>query len=205
MNILSEGKSKKRTYKKSAVTRERICRISLDMMKDKGFQGTTIRDICKKANVSVGTFYSYFPTKNDLLTDIFDMGNTYFDDVVMADLVGKAFSEQLILLSRHYARLNIMTSLDIVKVLYNPDNSWFLQHKGMQEALDVILSEAKESGEIPADSDIKHLADLIFSAFRGVCFSWCLKNGEFDLSGAMAEMATMILPGLNKKAISTKS
>ncbi|WP_110928678.1 TetR/AcrR family transcriptional regulator [Bacillus massiliglaciei] len=38
---------------------------------EKGYQATSIQEILEKGNVSKGTFYNYFPSKSELLKDVF--------------------------------------------------------------------------------------------------------------------------------------
>ncbi|MDG1622897.1 TetR/AcrR family transcriptional regulator, partial [Bacillus mobilis] len=41
------------------LTQNNIFLVFLNLTKEKKFENITIEDICKKANVSVGTFYHY--------------------------------------------------------------------------------------------------------------------------------------------------
>ena len=56
----------KQLGEKALRTREHILAQGMALMKERGFQGTTIRDICEAAEVSVGTFYAYFHDKGEL-------------------------------------------------------------------------------------------------------------------------------------------
>jgi TetR/AcrR family transcriptional regulator, fatty acid metabolism regulator protein len=47
-------------------TKERIYSAAIDLMDREGFENITIADISKKAGVSVGAFYHYFTSKNDI-------------------------------------------------------------------------------------------------------------------------------------------
>ncbi|GHO78518.1 TetR family transcriptional regulator [Ktedonobacter sp. SOSP1-85] len=48
-------------------TRQLLRQASIDVMKEKGFSATSIRDIAERANVNRGTFYAHFADKYDLL------------------------------------------------------------------------------------------------------------------------------------------
>ena len=47
--------------------REHIARMALECMLEKGLADSSIRDICTRAGVSMGTIYSYFSDRNDLV------------------------------------------------------------------------------------------------------------------------------------------
>jgi len=47
-------------------TKQRILRAALDLFKEKGFEGTTTKEISKKSGIAEGTLFNYFKTKEDL-------------------------------------------------------------------------------------------------------------------------------------------
>src|SRR5580693_8731173 len=56
-----------RRQRRSAETRERLFRASLELFAKKGFTETTVEDITNAADVGKGTFFNYFPSKDHIL------------------------------------------------------------------------------------------------------------------------------------------
>jgi AcrR family transcriptional regulator len=56
---------------RSRKTREKILKAAEDLFEVKGFESTTSSAIARRAGVSVGTFYLYFPDKHAVLMEIF--------------------------------------------------------------------------------------------------------------------------------------
>lgn len=53
-----------------------LIRCAIEVMGEKGYDGTSIRDIAAKANVSVAALYYYYPSKLDLLREfLYDAHN----------------------------------------------------------------------------------------------------------------------------------
>ena len=53
---------------------------AVKVLSDKGYNDSSIIDITKEAHVSVGTFYSYFKNKEDILEYIYDeISEIYFN------------------------------------------------------------------------------------------------------------------------------
>ena len=50
--------------------KELILQAAASVFNQKGFERTTTREIAKKAEISEGTIYNYFPTKRDLLLSL---------------------------------------------------------------------------------------------------------------------------------------
>ncbi|NMB10701.1 MAG: TetR/AcrR family transcriptional regulator [Firmicutes bacterium] len=57
--------------------RERILAAALDIFSTQGFSNTTVQEIAERARVGKGTFYTYFPSKEDALTYLLDEGLTH--------------------------------------------------------------------------------------------------------------------------------
>lgn len=52
--------------------KRKVAEIALQLFVEKGFQQTSIQEIIAKANISKGTFYNYFSSKNDCIADILE-------------------------------------------------------------------------------------------------------------------------------------
>src|ERR1700678_2612810 len=50
----------------------KIERAALRLFTRRGFHGTTVREIAKKAGVSMGKLYIYYDTKEDIFIDLVD-------------------------------------------------------------------------------------------------------------------------------------
>jgi AcrR family transcriptional regulator len=57
---------------KSEATRERILETALTLFADKGFANTTMREIAKEANCSLGLAYRYFETKDAMVLALYE-------------------------------------------------------------------------------------------------------------------------------------
>src|SRR6266581_1192077 len=55
----------KRDLKKER-TKEQILSTALQLFREKGIEGTTTKEISKKAGIAEGTLFNYFKTKEDL-------------------------------------------------------------------------------------------------------------------------------------------
>lgn len=53
--------------------KRKVADIALELFVEKGIQQTSIQEIIEKANISKGTFYNYFSSKNDCVADILEI------------------------------------------------------------------------------------------------------------------------------------
>ena len=179
--------------KRAQKTREKLLVTSLDLMKRKGYQSTTVRDICAEADISVGTFYSYFPSKTDLFFDIYKTGDDYFSETVAYRIEGSNAKERILDFFRYYAKLNIDTGIDLVRVLYNPENSWFIKKRPMHRLLADIIAAGLARKELATERGENEIVDYLFTIARGCCYNWCITGGELDLSSELNKYISMAL------------
>lgn len=112
-----DGKNRE---KKSDRTRQRLAAAAIAAMTERGYQGVTIRDICERAGVSIGSFYRYFDTKSDVLREMYETGDELMQHEDEA-LLARPWMERVSAFIDKYARLNTDTGLDAMRVLYNPE------------------------------------------------------------------------------------
>jgi AcrR family transcriptional regulator len=62
--------------RKKQQTRERIIETAYALFRERGYQATTVADIAAAADIAPRTFFSYFPTKEDV---VFYYGHAYCD------------------------------------------------------------------------------------------------------------------------------
>jgi len=176
-------------------TRNKIYNIAFDLMEKKGFGNITIEEISRKAGVSVGAFYHYFRSKNDILVEIYHRADEYFEENVANKLESDRATDRIVEYFIHYARYSSRTGIEFSKHLYNTDNKFFIQKdRFMLKVLEDILTDGQGSGEIRTDMDASEIADELFIFVRGIMFDWCLYDGAYDLESRMASAVRRLAP-----------
>lgn len=76
--------------------RESIIKASLDTFLKHGFHNTTMELIAKNANIAKGTLYLYFPSKQDLISDITKQHYSLLHDFLTSEELFETLDELLI-------------------------------------------------------------------------------------------------------------
>ena len=181
---------------KAQRTRDRLLKSSLKLMKEKGYQNTTVREICNDAKVSIGTFYSYFPAKEDLFLNIYMEGDRFFTDSVALNLSGSTIAEKIVDFFRYYTRLHLNTGLELMKILFQSDNKFFSRYRPMQKVLEDIVQGGLESGELKTEMTSREIVDFFFVLARGCCYNWCITDGSYDLERQTTEYVSIALKAM---------
>jgi len=61
-----------RNERRKALTRTKLLSAARHLFASRGFEPTTIRDIAAEADIALGGFYNYFPTKEDVLAALLE-------------------------------------------------------------------------------------------------------------------------------------
>ena len=172
----------KRAYRRTSETQQIIFDTAMDIMREKGFQGTTVREICASAGIPVGTFYNCYKSKVDILRRIYDEGDAYICNAINREAEGRSAIGQLRVFSEYYARLNERTGIDVLRVLFYPTNAWFSMNRPMQIFIRRVVDAGQRNGEMRRELPADEIIDCLFDILRGICYNWCVCDGAFDLS-----------------------
>jgi len=97
-----------------------ILRCGRELFTANGFKDTNVADITKKAGIAAGTFYLYYPSKDDLFIEIYNEENVKLKHEIFAsiDLDGDPMTVMREIISRNYEG---MSANPILREWYNRD------------------------------------------------------------------------------------
>ena len=170
--------------KQAIATKLRISEAAMKSLKTTSYDLVKVTDICKAANVSVGTFYRYFESKDMMIKSCYNS----IDLLIVEDYEKKRFASNIdAIIGLNNSEASIVESLghNFITNSYIPvlmDESQYtvspsrLVHLKLMELLKLAFSEH----EI-IDTDIYELSEFINRTARGNIFDWCLKRGTTSL------------------------
>lgn len=162
---------------------ERIIAAAIKVFSEKGFEAASMQDIADAAQISRGPLYYRYKTKKDIFLKAMEC---YFQQEMASHFQllqqEKPFAEK-IREYLHYAFRNLLEDRPDfpMEILTSPDledlNIQIRKH--YTEAYAMMkneISRCVSQGELKADTDVEHLANLLFIAFDGLRYSR-LKSG----------------------------
>lgn len=163
-------------------TKNNIYETAIELMKTKDYQDITIEEICVKSEVSVGTFYHYFLSKNDFLIEMYSRADQFFLNEVDQNLTNMDPLEKIVEYFVIYAKYNEMIGISTMKQLYHANNRLFItKGRGMQNVLENIIHKGQTDGRIITEMSPEAMTEYLFIAARGVTYDWCLHDGGYNL------------------------
>ncbi len=176
-------------------TKKKIYNAAVDLFNKHGFDNTTIEDISRKAGVSVGAFYHYYPSKSDIYSELYKKIDEFFHNTVQAQMVKDDFYDNIVLFFKHYAEYNSSRGTDAVKQLYNTENSRFLDRsRYMFRLLTEVIKKGEEKNQLTKEMTIEEIEDFLLVMARGVVYDWLLHNGDYNMSEKMEKYISGMRP-----------
>jgi TetR/AcrR family transcriptional regulator, fatty acid metabolism regulator protein len=192
-------------HQQARQTRNKIFTAATELFNEIGFDKVTIRDICKKAEVAVGTFYLHFHSKHEILYEIYHKADEIFEKKQISEMTDLNPFEKIAELIRTQLSIAAVFHLqsDAVKQLYvyqmQSDNQYFLsEDRKFFKQLDKIVSDAQRDGEFRNDISSHDLSWRILRFSRGIIFDWCIHNCEYDIVQFGIQEVTFYLESFRK-------
>lgn len=169
-------------------TKDRIFTSAIELFNEIGFDKVTIRQICKKAEVAIGTFYLHFTSKHEILYEIYHKADDIFEYKKISERNDLNPFEKIVELIRIQFSMGSVVNFksDAVKQLYvyqlESDNKYFLsEDRKFYKELFKIVDAAQANGEMRNDVSCHDICWRILRFSRGIIFDWCIHNCEYDI------------------------
>lgn len=186
---------------KSKETKDRIFQAAKVILRQKGYEGLSIKNICEEAGVSNGSFYHHFKTKDDLLSYYIEEQPSVDADCLELPADAEEAKTAIIHVYLNYVRYCRELGLDFVSNYYTPKNQSLNPDIRTERPYPIVtvqnyLQKAINAGTVRLKYPLEDVTSDIRTIVIGVVFDWCLKNGASDFEGNMRRLLTTYLDGL---------
>ncbi len=172
-------------------TRTKIALTSafIERLRKSRFEDISIKDVCKGAEISEGTFFNYFPEKTDIVT--------YYIRLLMTKIIWKARKKAP--QGRHIALINaffeeIANEFSKIDISYELISIMVALHKKPGKT---VLSKIEKKLFFPDLSGIGDSASLSIDEFFQECIADAQKNGELPgtvhINNALVSLHTIMV------------
>jgi AcrR family transcriptional regulator len=191
-----------RREKRQAETRERIIRAALSLFSERGVTATTVEDITNSADVGKGTFFNYFPCKEDILAHLckLQMGKIrqfVSEAVLSAEPMDRVLYNLALIVTEEFGRSPALLQ-SILASLFSSESAREQMASDFaddREVLANLMSARQERGELRDDYSPMELAFQFQRALFGTTVLWSLGSRK-SLPDCLREMAAVLWSGI---------
>lgn len=186
--------------KKGLAAKKIIYDSAIQLMNTRGYENTSISDICKNAGFAVGNFYHYFNSKIDILKEFVHLHNVETVDFY-AGLDCSSNVEKIKRLTVYQMEKKDCLSKDFVAKLFAIDfldnNILKMQSHAYLKLIHELVIKAQDNNEITRKLSPEEISELIINNTQGLVASWLYIKTQYSLKEA-TEKSFDVLLGLLK-------
>ncbi|MBE6421916.1 TetR/AcrR family transcriptional regulator [Succinivibrio dextrinosolvens] len=185
-------------------TKKKIVNAAKKLLSQKGFDEISISEITKEAKVSIGSFYTYFKKKEDIISEL-----NKLDFYNLAQTVIKMKDKTLIERLEYYCenfllaieRAGIETcrqwTRNNIKPLPMPEEPQFTKYQYDNKALYSVFADAVRHGELSEYFPIEDFTVQINAQLYGLMTIWCMSDSQVIGSGRVKSyISNFLTPAL---------
>ena len=206
MNMFSETRNPRKRGRpagptpQGAAARDRLYATATELIAARGYEGTTLRDIAKKAGVSVGLLYRYFPSKQAVVIALYDELSSEYAQQAASMPPGRwrdrflfALRTSLHVLEPHQRALRALTPV----MVGDPDEGIFsastaFSRLRVQRVFEQLVTESSDAPKQPL---AEALGRLLYLVHLTVLLWWLLdKSPHQRATAALVSLTQQVLP-----------
>ena len=187
-------------------TRGKIIDAAWKLFYRQGYDDTTVEEIIEESGTSRGSFYHYFPGKDDLLSTLADVFDQKYEALMETMDPDMDRFDQLMYLNRElFTMMENSTPLDLVARLYSSqlitrgDKSLMDHNRTYYRLLRQIVLQGQERGELRSDVTVNEMVRAYALCERALIYDWCLSGGDYSLTQYSRTMLPMFLQDFRAK------
>lgn len=196
------AKAPNRRERRRAEMRERIIRGALRLFSERGVTATTVEDITNEADVGKGTFFNYFPNKEDILVHLCQLQMGKIREFVARSLHSSESMERLLydlafMLIEEFGHSPALMQSILAAFFSNESarqqmaNDFFEDRRVLAE----LMAARQGRGEVRGDFSPMELAFQFQRALFGTTVLWSLDPSK-PLSDCVRQMANVLWSGI---------
>ena len=164
------------------LTKKKIFDTTMMLIHKKGYSKITIREICTNAQISIGTFYIYFSSKDDILLEIYHKidQKTVFPEV-LSDIENQNYSERICeYFSIHFRCMIETQERELLREIYknaliSGENYFLNPDRPLYRSVFTLLTSAEKKGALRLAS-ANTLCEKLFLYVQSYVYQWLICN-----------------------------
>ncbi len=188
--------------KKGSISkRKKIVDVVVTLMDEQGLKNVTIQDICEKANISVGTFYHYFNSKESIPVEMYKLLDQYLLDHKEKMLSHPTAKEVLLDFVSHYGMYvskwgyyaNYIIVRNSVEGGSKKSND---EIRKINELLMDLIQIGIQQKEFKINIGAEQLKTSILLLMRGVLLEWVKSGPEYKVHDELVNHVCWFIDGI---------
>ena len=199
---MTEEKNLTARQRQALETKEKIRTVAIELFQEKGMDNVTIKDICQRAEVSVGNFYHYFESKEAVTLDTLQGFDKWlrvvaekepFDRAV--DGIRLVIREQVI--GAEWVGYEYELGMFQAQIKMHGEDC-LDAGRFFKTYLTELIERAMAEGDVHPSYNSTETAELLLRVSRGIMFDWSIRCGSYSIEEKAMETLELLLRALRE-------
>jgi AcrR family transcriptional regulator len=186
-------------------------RAAASVFADKGFHGSSTRDIAEHMGIKQGSLYYYFKSKEEALGEVCLFGiEDYVGHMKVIAASDQSFEAKL--MATITSHLSSYRERNEALKVYNDERLYLPEEKrrnlkslgsGYRQALEEIFEEGVQSGALRASIDCHFAAQAVI----GICNAWgdiIVRDPELELFDIIQKCTDLLMNGFRERRLNNR-
>jgi AcrR family transcriptional regulator len=180
-------------------SRDDVVRAAGRLFADRGYHGTSMRDLGKELGLLGSSLYSHVSSKQDLLVEVVEEGSRLFEGSAEKALAteGTASDRLQALIAGHVDV--VVDNIEVARTFLNEARMLDGEHRSRiiaardhyEEAFRSVIREGMADGSLGREVDPKIVSILILSILNAI-ERWYRPDGELDRDALVTEVSSFV-------------
>ena len=171
---------------RAAETRKRIVATVKKLITENGFENVSIEEIAKEAEVSTGSFYTYFKKKEDVIEELNQL-SFYRLAEITNEMKDKGLDDRMKYYCRQFLAEIERVGIEICRQwIRNNITPFNMEISGKETtkynhdyfSMKSLLEEGIRRGELAVDTPVDKMAFFINTQLYGLMVAWCMTDAS---------------------------
>lgn len=185
-------------------SRDDVVRAAGRLFADRGYHGTSMRDLGKELGLLGSSLYSHVSSKQDLLVEVVEEGARLFEESAEKAVATEGIaSDRLVALIAGHVDV-VVDNIEVARTFLNEARMLDASHRARivdardhyEEVFRSVIREGIEDGSFLGDSDPKTSSIFILSILNAL-ERWYRPDGALDRAALVAELSRFARAGLS--------
>ncbi len=182
--------------------RQRLLAASLRLFREQGYDETKVSQITREAGVAKGTFFNYFPSKEQVLLALGEQMLGRMGNVPASELVQGHTARSKIKAVFHALAAGLEADRELVRAMVYrglrlPDLIGNKRAKlDFRAMLALLIEQGKRDGEVARQANAAFIADTLYMLYFQQVVNWCSGDFQLALSQRLDEVVDLVFDGV---------
>ena len=162
-------------------TKNHIYTTALQLFQKNNYEKVTINQICREAGVSVGNFYHYFASKEEVLMVKYLEFDDHLEELDLTRDVVDCILDIIYLQAAGAEEIGSRVFVKMMEIHLDTNGKYVAASRRLNSILRCLAQRGLDEGVFSPSHTAKEISETILRTCRGTLFDWSLRDAPYDL------------------------